>query len=86
MSRREAETLLLSDQNIAGTFMVRRSEQSADIFSLSIKCKTSQKGMHAKHYRTRYDEKNKYCIFPGKHFETLNELIEFYSSECQRSV
>lgn len=81
MSRREAETLLLSDQNKIGTFMVRRSEQSTDIFSLSIKCKTVEKGVHAKHYRTRYDEKNKYCIFPGRHFETLVDLIDFYTSE-----
>lgn len=81
MLRREAETLLLSDDNIVGTFMVRRSEQNKDVYSVSIKCYTDKKGVHAKHYRTRFHESNKFCLFPERYFESLIELIEFYSSE-----
>lgn len=71
------------DENKIGTFMVRRSEQSPNLYSLSIKCETPSKGIHAKHYRTRYDELNKFCLFPGVRFETLPELIDHYKSKSK---
>lgn len=83
MSRREAETILMVDENKIGTFMVRRSEQNPDLFSVSIKCETPSKGIHAKHYRTSYNELNKFCLFPGARFDTLPELIDHYRSECK---
>lgn len=81
MTRREAETLLMSNSNRLGTFMIRRSEKNSNLFSLSIKCQTYGKDVHVKHFRTRYDPENKYCLFPGRNFDSLIKLVEFYASK-----
>lgn len=78
ISRREAEKLLLSDNNCRGTFLVRNSEQAQTGYSLSIRDEDPKKGDHVKHYKIKTLDKGGYFVATRNTFRTMAELISFY--------
>lgn len=79
INRREAEKLLLSENNCHGTFLVRNSEQSQQGYSLSIRDTDQKRGDHVKHYKIRTLENGGYFVATRSTFKTMAELIAFYS-------
>lgn len=73
---------MLSDKkNQIGTFMVRLSEREKDSFRLSIRCCTEKNGLHMRHYRIEQNRRNKYYIYSNHTFDTIFDLMEFYTSK-----
>lgn len=75
--RMEAEKLLMHPQNDQGSFLVRESEGNNHAYSLSIRDRES-----VKHYRIRRDHDSRYFISNKALFNTLNELILYYSKKA----
>lgn len=75
----------MSGINIIGAFMVRRSKKNGDeVFTLSIKCEHRVKSSQVKHYRTK---NGKISLFSSdKNFDSIIDLIEYYSSERPFSI
>ncbi|XP_068081120.1 tyrosine-protein kinase Src64B [Anabrus simplex] len=78
ISRKEAEKLLLADDNIRGTFLVRYSEHNPDGFSLSVKDWEETRGHHVKHYKIKPMDKGGYYIATTQTFGTLQALVLAY--------
>lgn len=79
INRREAEKLLLSENNCRGTFLVRYREQSQAGYSLSIRDEDAVKKDLVKHYRIRTSDNGRYYAAARSTFRTMPELINFYS-------
>lgn len=79
VNRREAEKLLLSENNCRGTFLVRNCEQPKAGYSLSIRDEDPIKGDHVKHYRIKTLDNGGYFVATRNTFRTMTELIAFYS-------
>lgn len=79
INRREAEKLLISNNNCRGTFLVRNSEQAQTGYSLSIRDEDQVKGPHVKHYRIKTLDNGGYFVATRHTFPTMMELISFYS-------
>lgn len=73
----EAEKLLLLDQNTHGSYIIRISDSSNHAYSLSVRDNDA-----VKHYRIRMSEEGKYYITKRAPFETLSELVEYYSTKA----
>ncbi|XP_047491481.1 tyrosine-protein kinase SRK2-like isoform X2 [Penaeus chinensis] len=73
ISRAEAMMLLLSDLNMPGSFLVRRSK-SSDGFSLSVLTNSRR----VKHYRITENEEGNYFVTENTVFSSLKELVEYY--------
>jgi tyrosine-protein kinase Src len=82
VSRKEAEKLLLSEENARGTFLVRRSEHNPQGFSLSVKDWEETRGYHIKHYKIKPMDNGGYYIATNQTFSTLQALVQAYTSEC----
>lgn len=79
INRREAEKLLLSDNNCRGTFLVRNSEQAQTGYSLSIRdIDPERKTDLVKHYKIKTLDKGGYFVATRNTFRTMAELISFY--------
>uniref|UniRef100_A0A8D9F015 Tyrosine-protein kinase n=2 Tax=Cacopsylla melanoneura TaxID=428564 RepID=A0A8D9F015_9HEMI len=83
ISRKEAEKLLLAEENPRGTFLVRDSEHNPLGFSLSVKDWEETRGYHAKHYKIKpLDKGAGYFIASSQTFPGLHLLINAYSKNA----
>lgn len=79
--RKEADKLLLAEENPRGTFLVRPSEHNPNGFSLSVKDWEDGRGYHVKHYRIKPLDNGGYYIATNQTFPSLQALVMAYSSE-----
>lgn len=80
-SRREAERLLEYLDNDPGFFLIRESEQDqGKCYSLSILDYNDEKQRHTKHYRIRKIDSGGCFISTRNRFDSLDDLVLFYSS------
>jgi hypothetical protein len=86
VSRKEAEKLLLSEENARGTYLVRHSEHNPDGYSLSVKDWEETRGYHVKHYKIKPLDNGGYYIATNQTFSTLQALVSAYSSECLKQI
>jgi tyrosine-protein kinase Src len=86
VSRKEAEKLLLSEDNARGTYLVRHSEHNPDGYSLSVKDWEETRGYHVKHYKVKPLDNGGYYIATNQTFSTLQALVQAYSSECLKLI
>jgi SH2 domain. len=86
VSRKEAEKLLLSEENARGTYLVRHSEHNPEGYSLSVKDWEETRGYHVKHYKIKPLDNGGYYIATNQVFSTLQALVQAYSSECLKQI
>lgn len=79
VSRKEAEKLLMSDEESRGTFLVRDSEHNPHGYSVSVKDWDATRGYHVKHYKVKGCEGGFY-IATGQSAPTLQALVAMYTS------
>lgn len=82
VSRKEAEKLLLAEENPRGTFLVRHSEHNPQGFSLSVKDWEEMRGYHVKHYKIKPLDNGGYYIATNQTFATLQALVLAYSKNA----
>lgn len=82
ISRKEAEKLLLVEENCRGTFLVRPSEHNRNGFSLSVKDWEETRGHHVKHYRIKPLDNGGFYIATNKTFDSLTELVNAYMNNA----
>lgn len=82
VSRKEADKLLLAEENPRGTFLVRPSEHNPNGFSLSVKDWEDGRGYHVKHYKIKPLDNGGYYIATNQTFPSLQALVLAYSSKC----
>ncbi|XP_049957536.1 tyrosine-protein kinase Src64B isoform X2 [Schistocerca serialis cubense] len=80
--RKEAEKLLMDDENIRGTFLVRYSEHNPNGFSLSVKDWEETRGYHVKHYKIKPLDNGGFYIATNQTFPTLQSLVMAYSKNA----
>uniref|UniRef100_T1GCK3 SH2 domain-containing protein n=1 Tax=Megaselia scalaris TaxID=36166 RepID=T1GCK3_MEGSC len=73
--RKEADKLLLAEENPRGTFLVRPSEHNPNGFSLSVKDWEDGRGYHVKHYRIKPLDNGGYYIATNQTFPSLQALV-----------
>lgn len=81
VSRKEADKLLLADENPRGTFLVRPSEHNPNGYSLSVKDWEDGRGYHVKHYKIKPLDNGGYYIATNQTFPSLPALVLAYSSK-----
>lgn len=81
VSRKEADKLLLAEENPRGTFLIRRSEHNPNGFSLSVKDWEETRGYHVKHYKIKPLDNGGYFIATNQTFANLQSLVMAYSSK-----
>lgn len=81
VSRKEADKLLLAEENPRGTFLVRPSEHNPNGFSLSVKDWEDGRGYHVKHYKIKPLDNGGYYIATNQTFPSLQALVLAYSSK-----
>jgi hypothetical protein len=86
ISRKEAEKLLLAEENVRGTFLVRCSEHNPQGYSLSVKDWEETRGHHVKHYKIKPLDNGGYYIATNQTFSTLQALVLAYTSECWKQI
>ncbi|PNF25896.1 Tyrosine-protein kinase Src64B [Cryptotermes secundus] len=79
ISRKEAEKLLLAEENARGTFLVRCSEHNPQGYSLSVKDWEETRGHHVKHYKIKPLDNGGYYIATNQTFSTLQALVLAYT-------
>lgn len=79
--RKEADKLLLAEENPRGTFLVRPSEHNPNGYSLSVKDWEDGRGYHVKHYRIKPLDNGGYYIATNQTFPSLQALVMAYSSK-----
>nr|XP_017014245.1 tyrosine-protein kinase Src64B isoform X1 [Drosophila takahashii] len=79
--RKEADKLLLAEENPRGTFLVRPSEHNPNGYSLSVKDWEDGRGYHVKHYRIKPLDNGGYYIATNQTFPSLQALVMAYSKE-----
>ncbi|XP_075225566.1 tyrosine-protein kinase Src64B isoform X2 [Lycorma delicatula] len=82
VSRKEAEKLLLCEENPRGTFLVRDSEHNPHGYSLSVKDWEENRGYHVKHYKIKPLDKGGFYIATSQTFPTLQALITAYTKNA----
>nr|CAD7260700.1 unnamed protein product [Timema shepardi] len=80
--RREAEKLLLQEENPRGTFLVRHSEHNRHGFSLSLKDWDETRNYHVKHYKIKPLDNGGYYIATNQTFPTLQALVQAYTKNA----
>ncbi|RZC39013.1 tyrosine-protein kinase Src64B, partial [Asbolus verrucosus] len=76
---KEAEKLLLAEENPRGTFLVRPSEHNPNGYSLSVKDWEEIREYHVKHYKIKPLDNGGFYISTNKTFLTLVELVNAYT-------
>ncbi|XP_026480723.1 tyrosine-protein kinase Src64B-like [Ctenocephalides felis] len=82
ISRKEADKLLLSDENPRGTFLVRPSEHNPQGYSLSVKDWEEQRGYHVKHYKIKPLDNGGFYIATNQTFPSLPALVLAYTKNA----
>ena len=80
VSRKEADKLLLAEENPRGTFLIRPSEHNVHGFSLSVKDWEESRGYHVKHYKIKPLDNGGYFIATNQTFPSLPALVMAYTS------
>lgn len=80
--RKEADKLLLAEENPRGTFLVRPSEHNPNGYSLSVKDWEDGRGYHVKHYRIKPLDNGGYYIATNQTFPSLQALVMAYSKNA----
>ncbi|CAL1585447.1 unnamed protein product [Knipowitschia caucasica] len=75
--RQDAEKMLLAEGNDQGAFLIRNCESQKGELSLSV-----LDSGRVKHYKLRKLENGQYFVSRTKSFETLKELVEWYSGQA----
>lgn len=75
--RIDAEKMLLAEGNFHGAFLIRNCESQKGELSLSV----LDKGK-VKHYKLRKLENGQYYVSRTKSFDTIKELVEWYSLQA----
>jgi hypothetical protein len=86
VSRKEAEKLLLSEENARGTYLVRCSEHNPNGYSLSVKDWEEMRGYHVKHYKIKPLDNGGYYIATNQVFSTLQALVLAYTSKYWKQI
>uniref|UniRef100_V9KQD8 Tyrosine-protein kinase n=1 Tax=Callorhinchus milii TaxID=7868 RepID=V9KQD8_CALMI len=74
LSRSEAKSIL-SDQNVSGSFLIRKSENHKDAYALSVQ----DKGC-VRHFRVYKGEDGRFFLKSSHQFSNLCELVDHYKS------
>nr|CAD7446237.1 unnamed protein product [Timema bartmani] len=82
VTRKEAEKLLLQEENPRGTFLVRHSEHNRHGFSLSLKDWDETRNYHVKHYKIKPLDNGGYYIATNQTFPTLQALVQAYTKNA----
>ncbi|XP_056640398.1 tyrosine-protein kinase Src64B [Diorhabda carinulata] len=82
VSRKEAEKLLLCEENPRGTFLVRPSEHNPKGYSLSVKDWEEYRGYHIKHYKIKPLDNGGFYISTNKTFDKLSDLVNAYTKNA----
>ncbi|XP_028138509.1 tyrosine-protein kinase Src64B [Diabrotica virgifera virgifera] len=82
ISRKEAEKLLLAEENPRGTFLVRPSEHNPNGYSLSVKDWEEYRGYHIKHYKIKPLDNGGFYISTNKTFDKLCDLVNAYTKNA----
>uniref|UniRef100_A0A8D0DQI1 Tyrosine-protein kinase n=1 Tax=Salvator merianae TaxID=96440 RepID=A0A8D0DQI1_SALMN len=80
LSRKDAERQLLTAGNTHGAFLIRESETTKGSFSLSIRDFDQNQGEVVKHYKIRNMDNGGFYISPRITFNSLHQLVEYYTS------
>lgn len=75
--RSNAETMLLSDLNKPGSFLVRNSERSA-CYVVSIRCRDKR----VRHYRIKKLDNGTYAISNTVSFTSIPDLMAYYQQQA----
>uniref|UniRef100_A0A673B8X6 Tyrosine-protein kinase n=1 Tax=Sphaeramia orbicularis TaxID=375764 RepID=A0A673B8X6_9TELE len=75
--RQDAEKMLLAEGNHQGAFLIRNCESQRGELSLSV-----LDSGRVKHYKLRKLDNGHYYVSRTKSFETLRELVEYYSKQA----
>uniref|UniRef100_A0A8C6SFL2 Tyrosine-protein kinase n=1 Tax=Neogobius melanostomus TaxID=47308 RepID=A0A8C6SFL2_9GOBI len=75
--RVDAEKMLLAEGNLQGAFLIRNCESQKGELSLSV-----LDNGRVKHYKLRKLENGQYYVSRTKSFDTLKELVDWYSAEA----
>ncbi|KAJ8776082.1 hypothetical protein J1605_015808 [Eschrichtius robustus] len=86
ITRRESERLLLNVENPRGTFLVRESETTKGAYCLSVSDFDNAKGLNVKHYKIRKLDSGGFYITSRTQFNSLQQLVAYYSSECRAGL
>lgn len=81
VSRKEADKLLLAEDNPRGTFLVRPSEHNPNGYSLSVKDWEESRGYHVKHYKIKPMDNGSFYIATNQIFPSLQALVMAYTSK-----
>ncbi|XP_015284293.1 PREDICTED: src-like-adapter, partial [Gekko japonicus] len=73
LGREKAEELLQLPNTRTGSFMIRKSETTKGLYSLSVR------HVQVKHYRIFRLPNNWYYISPRQTFQCLEDLVNHYS-------
>ncbi|KAL8181774.1 UNVERIFIED_CONTAM: hypothetical protein K2H54_027469 [Gekko kuhli] len=76
LGREKAEELLQLPNTKTGSFMIRKSETTKGLYSLSVR------HIQVKHYRIFRLPNNWYYISPRQTFQCLEDLVNHYSEEA----
>lgn len=82
VTRKEADKLLLLEENPRGTFLVRPSEHNPQGYSLSVKDWERKKGHHVKHYKIKPLDNGGFYISTNQTFASLSELVRAYTRDA----
>ncbi|XP_067856570.1 protein-tyrosine kinase 6-like isoform X2 [Heptranchias perlo] len=80
LSRSEAKGILLSPQNMTGSFLIRKSENQENVYALSVR-----DGAIVIHYRILQNKTGQFCLNTINRFSSLKELVECYKLNYLRS-
>uniref|UniRef100_A0A3B4ZKA4 Tyrosine-protein kinase n=1 Tax=Stegastes partitus TaxID=144197 RepID=A0A3B4ZKA4_9TELE len=75
--RLDAEKMLLAEGNLQGSFLIRNCESQRGDLSLSV-----LDSGRVKHYKLKKLDNGHYFVSRNRTFETLKELVEYYSKQA----
>ncbi|KAF6202853.1 hypothetical protein GE061_003258 [Apolygus lucorum] len=82
VSRKEAEKLLMAEEEPRGTYLIRDSEHNPSGYSLSVKDWEQSRGYHVKHYKIKPAADGGYFIAANQIFATLPALVQAYTKNA----
>ncbi|XP_039274448.2 tyrosine-protein kinase Yes-like isoform X2 [Styela clava] len=87
VSRDEAIELLLNGRdNVTGSFLVRHGNSGQALYSLSVLDLHSTAESNVRHYRIHKRDNGKVCISKSLEFDTLKQLVHYYTGNFQGSI